>query len=528
MRTRNKLLTVAVLLVLLAAGAYFADRYWPTARTGADLQQSEPAGQASADQNHAAHGMSSSVASGSSADAVQYAPVQISVAQQRLIGVSADRVQYRTLNKTIRTVGRVEVDETRISHVHTKISGWAETVFADYTYQHVQKGDPLFSIYSPDLVSTQQELLLAVKARDSFRQSTFPGVSAGADSLLDATRRRLALWDISPAQIEAIEKTGQVQRTLTIYSPITGHITQRNVFPQTLITPETELYTIVDHTRLWMYADIYESDMGLVRPGQHVVATSEAYPGEQFRGQISYIWPHLQPDTRTLKIRMDFPNPDLKLKPEMFTHVEIAVPLGRRLVAPDSAVIDTGQRQLVFVVQGPGLFQPRDVRLGVRADGSVEVLQGLKAGEEVVTSANFLIDSESQLHAALGAMTLGSGVTEIGGQVSAAQPSGPQAQIRFTTDPAPPRTGRNTLTVTVADASGNPVADAQVQVIFYMPAMPSMGMAAMRSEATLSMSGAGTYRGVIEVQSSGTWQVTITAQKGGAVLASQQLTVNAR
>ncbi|MBI4463602.1 MAG: FixH family protein [Acidobacteria bacterium] len=461
-------------------------------------------------------------------EAIQYAPVQMGLAQQRLIGVTTGSAEMRSLKKAIRTVGRVDMDETRIARVHTKISGWVEEVFADYTFQHVQQGAPLFSIYSPDLVSTQEELLLALKARENLSQSPFASVSAGAESLLEATRRRLTLWDISPAQIEEIERTGQVQRKLMIYSPISGHIMQRNVFPRTFVTPETELYTIVDHSRVWIYADIYESEMGLVRLGQQAVATTEAYPGEPFRGQVSYIWPHLERETRTLKVRMEFPNPDLKLKPEMYTHVELDIPLGRRLVVPDSAIIDTGQRQVVFVVQAPGTFVPRDVRLGVRADGSVEVREGLKAGEQVVTSANFLIDSESQLRAALGAMTLGSGVTEIGGQVTAAQPSGPQARVQFQSQPSPPRAGNNRLTVTVTDAAGAPVPDAAVRVVFYMPAMPAMGMAAMRAEATLSSAGGGIYEGPIEVPTAGTWQVSVTAEKAGTLLASEQLTVNAQ
>lgn len=454
-----------------------------------------------------------------------YAPVQISAAQEHLIGVKTGAAEFRNLTTTIRTVGKVDVDETRISHVHTKVSGWVDQVFVEQTLQHVHQGQPLFSIYSPDLVATQEELLLAMKAQQSLGSSKFPNVSAGASSLLDATRRRLSLWDISPAQIQEVERSGKVQRNIVVPSPVSGHVMERKIYPNTYVTPETDLYMIIDHSRVWMYADVYESEIGLVRVGQHAVATSQSYPGQEFHGKVTFAGPHLEEETRTLKLRVEFPNPDLKLMPGMYTNVEIKIPLGRRLVVPDSAVVDTGVRQLVFVVKGPGQFEPRDVRLGVHVEGLREVVSGVKAGDAVVTSANFLIDSESQLRAALGGMTMGTGVTGIGGQTSAAPKA--QAQIQFRTEPTPPRSGNNIASVSVTDSSGNPIADAEVKIVFFMPAMPTMGMAAMRSEATLLSLGNGIYRGEINVKTPGTWQVTVTATKAGGVLGTQQMNVNA-
>jgi Cu(I)/Ag(I) efflux system membrane fusion protein/cobalt-zinc-cadmium efflux system membrane fusion protein len=235
-------------------------------------------------------------------------------------------------------------------------------------------------------------------------------------------------------------------------------------------------------------------------------------------------------ETRTLKVRMVFPNPEFKLRPEMYAQVDMVIPLGRRLVVPDSAVLDTGARQLIFVVSAPGRFEPRDVRLGVRAEGFTEVLSGLKAGDEVATSANFLIDSESQLRAALGGMTMGTGVTDIGGQVRspASAPAAQAVRIELRTTPSPPQAGSTRLSVSVTDATGQPVTDATVRVVFFMPAMPTMGMAAMRAEAILTPSQAGVYEGAIQVPTPGTWQVTVTAEKAGAVLGSQQLNLNAR
>jgi len=519
-----------VLLGLAAAGGYFGYRFWR------EREASVAQGAAPAASDHAAMPMAppeGAAPPGAASGAVAYAPVAISPDQQRLIGVTSGRAEVRSLEKTLRAVGRVDVDETRIAHIHTKISGWVDEVFVNYTFQHVQQGDPLFTIYSPELVATQEELLLALRARDSLGASTIPGVARGTGSLLEATRRRLSLWDISPDQIAEIERTGQVRRALTIYSPITGHVTERrNVFPSTYVTPEMELYTIVDHTQVWINADIYESEIAFVQVGQLAVATTDAYPGREFAGRVSYIWPHLMQETRTLKVRLEFPNPDLELKPEMFTNVELKIPLGRRLVVPESAIVDTGTRQVVFVVRGQGSYLPRDVRTGVHVDGAVEILQGLRAGEQVVTSASFLIDSESQLRAALGSMTMGTGVTEMAGRAAAVPAAGASAtapaRIQFRSDPTPPRMRGTNLFVTLTDAAGNAIPDASVRAVFFMPAMPAMGMAAMRTEAPLTSGGGGVYQGQIRLQSPGTWQVTITAERGGTLLGTQQLSVTAQ
>jgi len=522
-----------VLLSLAAASGYFGYRLWR------EREPSAAQGPAPAAPDHAAMGRApmppsegAAAPAGTSGQAIAYAPVSLTPDQQHLIGVTTGRAESRSLEKTIRAVGRVDVDETRVAHVHTKVSGWAEEVFVNYTFQHVLQGDPLFTIYSPELVATQEELLLALRARDSLGKSAFPGVARGTESLLDATRRRLSLWDISPEQIAEIERSGQVQRTITIHSPILGHVTERNVFPSTYVTPEMDLYTIVDHSQVWINAEIYQSEIGFVRVGQPAVATTNAYPGREFAGRVNYVFPHMEHETRTLKVRLEFPNPDLELKPEMYTNVELKIPLGRRLVVPESAVVDTGTRQIVFVVQAPGSYLPRDVRTGLRENGLAEILQGLRAGEEVVTSANFLIDSESQLRAALGSMTMGTGVTEMAGRPATTPaggvPAGPQAQIQFRSDPSPPRTRGTNLFVTLTDAAGNPIADAAVRVVFFMPAMPAMGMAAIRNEASLNPSGGGTYQGQITLPSPGTWQVTVTAERGGTLLGTQQFSVTAQ
>ena len=317
--------------------------------------------------------------------------------RQQLINVQTTEVEVRSLEKVIRTVATLELDETRIEYVHPKIQGWIDKVFVDFTLQHVNEGDPLFSIYSPELVSTQEEYLLALKTAENLADSPFEHVSSGARSLFQATRRRLELFDITDEQIEQLEKSGQVQKYLMVYSPASGYVMEKNAFPNMYVTPETRIYTIADHTRIWAYVKIYENEISYVHEGQRVAMSTTAYPGEVFGGNITYVYPHLNEKTRTMRVRLEFPNPDLKLKPGMYSNIEIQVPLGATLAVPKSAVLRTGKRDLVFVDLGSGQMQLRQVEIGATASGYYEILKGLKPGERVVSAANFLIDAESKV-----------------------------------------------------------------------------------------------------------------------------------
>ena len=317
--------------------------------------------------------------------------------RQQLLNVQTTTVERRPLEKVIRTVATLELDETQIRHVNTKIRGWIEKIFVNFTLQHVQKGDPLFSVYSPELVSTQEEYLLAVRMAEGLSTSSFENVTNGARSLLEATRRRLLLLDITEEQIRELEKTRKVQKSLTIYSPATGHVIQKNAFENMYVTPDTNVYTVADHSRIWAKVEIYENEIPYIHEGQAAVMTVPASPGETFRGKVSYVYPHLDAKTRTMKVRLEFPNPDLKLKPEMYANIDLRVPLGRRLAVPDSAVLRTGTRDLVFVDLGDGQLQLRRVEVGAKAGDYYEILKGLRAGEKVVSAANFLIDAESKV-----------------------------------------------------------------------------------------------------------------------------------
>jgi RND family efflux transporter MFP subunit len=324
--------------------------------------------------------------------------------KQQLIGVQYGEVALRRLTRTIRAVAKLTYDETRIARVHAKIEGWIDRVYADFTGQLVAKNQPLLSIYSPELVATQDEYLLALRARDNLGGSRFKDVASGANSLLEAARRRLELWDISEQQIAEIEKTGKPMKALTLYSPVGGFVTARNSFEKQRITPETELYAIADLSTIWAIADFYEYEISDVRLGQTVLLTLPSFPGRTFHGKVSYVYPQLDSTTRTLRVRAEFANPSFTLKPDMYANAELKIDYGQRLAIPQEAVLDSGTEQIVFVALDGGYFEPRKVEIGDRVDNQVIVLSGLKAGERIVTSGNFMIDSESRLRSAASGM----------------------------------------------------------------------------------------------------------------------------
>jgi len=338
--------------------------------------------------------------------AVNMAPgsVMISAAKQQLIGVRTVEARREGLTREVRTTAQITADETKIAHVHVKINGFIEQVFVDYVGQLVKKGQPLFTIYSPDLVSTQEEYLIAKRGEKTLGTSTFPEVVQGSQSLLRSARERLKLWDISDEQIKKLDETGEVSRTLTFYSPITGFVMDRKAFPQTSVTPDTELYTVSDFSTVWVNADIFEYEVPFVKVGQHAEMQLSYYPGKTWNGHVSFIYPTVDPATRTVKVRMEFPNPDFTLKPQMFADVDVKISYGNQIVVPQEAVLDSGKEQRVFVATGEGYFEPRPIKTGAKWDGRVIVLSGLKAGETVVSSGNFLVDSESRLKSATDSM----------------------------------------------------------------------------------------------------------------------------
>jgi Cu(I)/Ag(I) efflux system membrane fusion protein/cobalt-zinc-cadmium efflux system membrane fusion protein len=449
-------------------------------------------------------------------------PVQISPERLQSIGVKTGRVESKVVEDEIRATGNVAVDETRLSTVHVRYSGYIQKVFADATYQYLRKGQPLFTIYSPDLVATEREYLVAKQNQQRVAGSTVPGVAEGATSLLEAARGRLKQWGVSQKEIARLESTGDVQQELEVDSPVFGYITERNALPNLTVQPETRLYSVADLSTVWVLAEVFQIDLGRIKVGDRATLTVDAYPGRIFKGRVNFIYPQVDMTTRTARARLVFSNPGMKLTPGMFVNVVLKVPMGKQLVIPASGVLQSGTRQIVFVSRGDGYLEPREVQLGARAGDDFIVQKGVKEGEEIVTSANFLIDSESQLQAALGSF-----VPPPPGAGAAGAINSPQANVELTTDPSPPHKGSNTFGVKLTDASGGPISGAEVSVTFSMPAMPAMGMAAMRTQVSLAEKGSGLYEGAGRLDSGGTWQVTIVAKKNGQIVASKQLSVNA-
>lgn len=455
---------------------------------------------------------------------VPLTPVQLSPQRMQSIGVQTGTVEYKQLDNDIRATGNVDIDQRLIAYVQVRFPGYIRQVFANATYQYVRKGEPLFTVYSPDLVATQHEYLLARQDQKALSASTVDGVASGAASLTAAAEQRLEQWQIPQSDLQKLKSTGKPITDLTINSPVSGYITEYNALPNMYVEPSTRLYTVADLSRVWVYAQVFQDDVGRLKPGDPVEITVDAYPGRTFYGRIDQILPQVDMATRTVRVRLVIQNPGVKLKPGMYVNCDLKAPLGRQLAIPSSAVFQTGTRSLVFLYKGNGYLEPTEVTLGLQADGYFVVLKGLKPYQQIVTSANFLIDSESQLQAAAGSFMPpppGAGSNSSSANVSAL------GTIDFTTDPTPPQKGQNVFRVRLTDGKGGAIAGAQVTVRFYMAAMPAMGMASMNTAATLTDKGNGLYEGAGSLDSGGTWQVTITAQKSGQTIASKQMSVTA-
>jgi RND family efflux transporter MFP subunit len=319
------------------------------------------------------------------------------------MGVRLARVKRKQLVKYIRTFGNITYDERRIYTVNTKFNGWIEKLYVNFVGETVKKGQPLFDIYSPELVTAQEEYLLALQHNKNLKESSYPGIREGAQRLLDASYTRLKYWDLSDKQIKKIENTGNVQKTLTIYSPARGVVINKNAFQGHYVKAGEHQYEIADLSKVWVDVDIYEYELPWIRNGMPAKMELSYIPGKIFAGKVLYVYPFLTAKTRTARLRLEFPNPDFQLKPNMYANVELASAIAKdSLVIPQEAVIDSGIRKIVFVVLGKGKFQPREVKLGIEGnDNEFQVLEGLKENEQIVISAQFMLDSESRLREAI-------------------------------------------------------------------------------------------------------------------------------
>jgi RND family efflux transporter MFP subunit len=457
-----------------------------------------------------------------SSDEPLLGPIQLSPQRMQEIGVAMAVVEMKDVSDELQVPGNVAMNERTVSYVQTRFPGWIRSVFANATYQYVKKGQRLFTIYSPDLVSTEQEYLLARQNQKTVSEHMHGTPAEEGNWLLQAATERLRRYDIPETEIAQLEKSGTASREIAVDSPATGYIIERNALPNAYVQPETKLYTIADLSTIWVYANVFQTAVGRLKPGDRAQVSVDAYPGRNFNARIEQILPDVDTATRSVRVRLVLSNPGLILKPGMYVNVKIEAPLGRQLVIPASGVLQTGARQIVFIDHGQGALEPREIQTGSRLNDFVVVLKGLEAGDRIVSSANFLVDSEAQLQASMGGF-------------APTKPEGPaltpttaeRIQIDFRTSPSPPRKGQNSIIVQLTGADAKPFTGAQVTATFFMPAMPAMGMAAMHATATLIDGGNGSYEAPLKLDAGGTWQVTITAKRDGNVIATKQMSVSA-
>jgi multidrug efflux pump subunit AcrA (membrane-fusion protein) len=458
----------------------------------------------------------------------QLGPIQISPQRLQQIGVTTAVAQMKNLNDQLSVPGNVDMDEQNLSYVQTRFAGWIQNVSANATYQYVKKGQPLFTIYSPDLVSTEQEYLLARQNQKTLTPDAHGMAAQEGGWLLDAAEERLRQFGVPASTITALEQSGKVQREIAVESPTSGFIIERNALPNAYVQPDTKLYTIADLSTVWVYANVFQDAVGRLKPGDRSQVSVDAYPGRAFNGRVDQILPQVDPTTRTVRVRLVFSNPGVVLKPGMYVNVDIDLPLGRQLVIPATAVLQSGSRAIAFIDHGEGNLEPREIQIGPQVDDSVVVLKGLRPGDRIVSSANFLVDSEAQLQAAMGSFNppqQNANSAKTASQVSGSQAE--QIKIDMSTDPSNPRKGDNTVHIRLTGADGRPVDGVQVSAVFFMPAMPAMGMAAEHASASLTARGQGMYEGALELDAGGTWQVTVTVQRAGTAIATKKLSVDA-
>jgi Cu(I)/Ag(I) efflux system membrane fusion protein len=477
-----------------------------------------------------AAGTSAPVRRANEMDGMSGAPsgtVMIPTVMRQLIGVRNASAALATLEQEIRTVGTVGYDERGFTQVTVKTSGWVREVFVNSIGQPVRKGDPLFTLYSPDLLATQDEYLLAVNMQAQLAMSPLEDVKSNAVALTASARERLRLWDVSDAQIVALERRGKAEAVLTVYAPSSGIVLKRDALPGKYVEPGTILYEVADLSTIWVSADIYESEVAAVKVTQPASVTFSAYPEKTFRGTVAYIYPSLNTETRTVRVRVELPNPGLKLKPGMYGNVIIQTDAAHTLVVPKEAVLETGLRQLVFLDRGQGRYEPASVKLGRRSQDNVEVLEGLTAGDRIVTSANFLLDAESKLastssmQAMMGRIGMADwqmrGAHEgkmegMSGMEMGSKSDQPVVQTRqmggltlsLTTAPEKPKAGNVLLRLNVTDQADKPVTNAQVLFVYTMP-MPGMA----DSKAPARHTKDGRYEGTVLFGMGGTWLVTV-------------------
>lgn len=457
--------------------------------------------------------------------------LDIDLRRQQLLGVRTTAAVRKPLAHTIRTVGSVRADETRQADVNLKVEAYVKDLFVDFTGQYVRVGQPLFTVYSPDLLATQHEYLLALRTRDQLASSQVGDARETAERLVAAARQRLLLWDLANEDLEQLERTREPLANVEFRSPVSGHVLEKRVVKGQRVMPGETLYRIADLSVVWVEADAFEREVPFVRVGQRATVQLDAWAGETLSGRVTYIYPVVDPATRSVKVRLELPNKGGRLKPGMFANVELSSSLGSGIVVPTDAVIDNGRTALVFLALGNGHFEPRTVTLGQRLNGDIQIVSGLKEGDVIASAATFFLDSESQLRAAMQGYAAPPDLSTSaagGGAAPAATSAASALTVTLRTEPDPPRNGDNVFVVEVQDAQGRAVTGADVAVTIYMPPMPSMNMPAMSAEARLLPDTDGVYRGHGRVSMAGRWDATVVVSRGGQRLGSRQFALVVR
>ena len=455
-------------------------------------------------------------------DETPRADVTIDTRRQQLIGVRTVPAHRMTMAPQLRAAGTIAWDETRQAEINTRVDGWIRDLRADYTGRAIRRGETLFTLYSPDLIAAQNEYLLALRGRSTSEHES-EQMRGYTNRLVDAARERLLRLDMTVADVSALEATGHATEMLPFKSPVSGIIVEKTAVRGMRVVAGQTLFKVADLSSVWVEAEVPQMDLASVRVGMPATVVVDAYPDRTFRGRVSYVYPTVTEQTRTARVRLALANADSLLKPNMLATVSLETTAAEGLVVPNDAVVDTGTDHLVFVADGNGHFSPRNVRVGRRVPGQVEILSGLQDGDVVAASATFFLDSESQLQGAIRNYESPSAENA----TTPAAAGAPHVAITFRSEPEEPKVGDATFIVTLGE-QGQPVSDAAVTVDLLMPAMPSMNMPAMHAEATLVATGGGVYRGTAPILMAGRWQITVTATRAGHPAATGHFALIAR
>jgi RND family efflux transporter MFP subunit len=524
------LVTGLILGLALAFVAYAAMRLWHPDRSAAQSQEA-PTLKYEAAPEQAASQRTEQVQAVASVSSIQ-----LNQKEQTDIGIETVEVRRRNLQRALMAVAKVDEPETQLASISARIGGRIDKLYLDFTGQQVRRGQIIASLYSPEVFSTAEEYRLALENRKHLGTDAEPLAVSGAEDLVNASRRRLELWGLTPQQLDEIASSAKPQIELPIYSTVSGIVTERKVTQGQYVNAGEALLTITDLSTIWVRADVYQPDLPSVHTGQSVEITSDSLPGTTLHGRVGFLDTSINPQTRTASARIEVPNPSMRLRPGMFVQVRFAAPAGHDVLAiPRSAVLDTGMRKFVYVAKGNGEFEGRQVQLGPEGTDYYPVLTGLKEGERIVSQGSFLIDSQTRITGGMTGMFGGSKEFDHAqadhgqaGQGRSQAPAVPQIKFTFRSDPQTPRGNSDAaLHVTVLDASGKPVTDVQVKVTLIMPAMPAMGMGEMRAVSDLTWKGPD-YVGTIKVPTAGSWNVEVNASRSGQLLGSYHARLNAQ